>query len=55
MLMFLPPVVQILGGAALLGAGVATHLVILDALGVVSVVIGAARWTRKRRLGGAGR
>lgn len=55
MLIFLPPIVQILGGIALLGAGVATHIVLLDALGVLSLVIGGARWLRKQRGSGAGR
>jgi hypothetical protein len=55
MLIFLPPVIQIAGGIALLGAGVATHLVILYALGALSLVVGGARWLRKQRGSGAGR
>jgi len=55
MLIFLPPIVQILGGVALLGVGVATHLIVLDGLGAVAIILGAARWTRKQRDGGAGR
>jgi hypothetical protein len=51
MLIFLPPAVQILGGIALLGAGAATHLVVLDALGVVSLAVGGVRWMRKRGSG----
>jgi hypothetical protein len=54
MLMFFPPIVQILGGVVLLGAGVAVHIVILDAVGALSLVIGSFRWLRKRRDAGAG-
>jgi hypothetical protein len=54
MLLFLPPVIQALIGIALLGAGVATHLVILEALGCLGIVVGGYRWLRKRN-GGAAR
>jgi hypothetical protein len=53
MLIFLPPIVQILGGVGLLGAGVAVHVVILDALGALSLVMGSFRWLRRRHDGGA--
>jgi hypothetical protein len=53
MLLFLPPIVQALIGVALIGAGVATHVVILDAIGCVGIVVGGYRWQRKRRNGGA--
>jgi hypothetical protein len=55
MFIFLPPIVQILGGIALLGAGVAVHIVILDALGALSLVVGGARWLRKQRGSGVDR
>jgi hypothetical protein len=55
MLFFLPPIVQILGGIALLGAGMAAHIGILDALGVLSLVVGGARWLRKQRGSRVGR
>ena len=54
MTIFLPPIVQILVGIALLAAGVATHIAILDALGALSLIIGGARWLRKQRGSGAG-
>jgi hypothetical protein len=53
MLLFLPPVVQALIGIALLAAGVASHLVILDVIGCVGIVVGGYRWLRKRNGGGA--
>jgi hypothetical protein len=53
MLLFLPPIVQALIGVAVLGAGVATHLPILDAIGCVGIAVGGYRWQRKRRDGGA--
>lgn len=53
MLLFLPPLVQALIGVGLLGAGVATHLGILEALGCLGVVVGGYRWQRKRRNRGA--
>ena len=55
MLFFLPPIVQVLIGAGLLAAGVAAHLVILDAIGGVAIVLGGYRWLRKRNNGGAAR
>lgn len=53
MLLFLPPLVQALIGVGLLGAGVATHLVVLDAIGCVGIAVGGYRWQRKRRNRGA--
>jgi hypothetical protein len=52
-LFFVPPVFQLLVGAAVLVAGVAVHGTILDAIGCLGVVVGGARWLRKRRDGGA--
>jgi hypothetical protein len=51
MLIFLPPIVQVLGGIAVLGAGVAVHSVILDALGGLSLAVGGARWLRRSGTG----
>lgn len=52
------PVVQILAGIAFLGIGVAVHKGssrgVLDAVGARVLVIGSARWLRKRRDGRAG-
>jgi threonine/homoserine/homoserine lactone efflux protein len=53
MLLFLPPVVGVLIGLALLVAGVAAHIVILEVVGGVVLVAGGYRWLRKRRDGGA--
>jgi hypothetical protein len=55
LLFFIPPVIQTVIGIAVLGAGVALHSVILDAIGCLSLVVGGARWLRKRRNGGAAR
>lgn len=52
--LFLPPVVQVLIGVVALGAGVATHLVILDVIGGLGIAVGGYRWLRKRS-GGTGR
>lgn len=52
-LFFFPPVVQALIGVAILGAGVATHLAILDAIGCLAIAVGGYRWLRKRNSGGA--
>ena len=52
MLVFLPPLVQVLAGAGLLAAAVAVHNVILGALGCLGIVVGGTRWLRRR--GGAG-
>jgi uncharacterized membrane protein len=52
MLLFLPPIVQALIGIALIAAGVAAHIVILDVLGCVGIAVGGYRWLRKRN--GAG-
>jgi hypothetical protein len=51
MLLFLPPVVQALIGVAVLVAGVAAHIPILDAVGCLGVAVGGYRWLRRR--GGA--
>jgi hypothetical protein len=48
MLIFLPPIVQILGGIAILGVGVAKHLAVLDGIGAVGILLGVARRARKR-------
>ena len=55
MLFFFPPVVQILGGIVILVIGVAMHTVIIAAIGGLALVLGGARWLRKRRDGGAAR
>jgi hypothetical protein len=55
MLLFLPAIVQVLIGIGFLGAGIATHLVILDAIGGVGIAVGGYRWLRKHRGGGASR
>jgi hypothetical protein len=52
MLLFFPPLIQVLIGAGLLAAGVAVHNVILGALGCLGLVVGGARWLRNR--GGSG-
>jgi hypothetical protein len=52
MLLFFPPVISALIGAGLVVAGVATHNVILGALGCVGIVVGGARWLSRR--GGRG-
>lgn len=38
MLLFLPPIIQILGGIAILGTGMAVHIVALEALGAGEVL-----------------
>jgi hypothetical protein len=48
-LFFLPPVVQALIGVALIVAGVALHILVLAAVGVVGLTFGATRWARSRR------
>jgi hypothetical protein len=52
------PIVQILAGIAFLGAGTAVHKGssrdVLDAVGALVLVVGSARWRRKRRDGRAG-
>lgn len=53
MLLFFPPIVSALAGVALLGAGVATHNVILGAIGCVALVLSGYRWLRKRGGGAA--
>lgn len=53
MLFFLPAIVQLLLGAALLGAGIATHIVILGVVGALGIVWGGYRWLRGRRDGAA--
>jgi hypothetical protein len=55
MFLFIPPVIQAVIGVVVLGAGVALHSVILDAVGGLGLVVGGARWLRKRRNGGAAR
>jgi hypothetical protein len=54
-LFLIPPVIQTVIGVAVLGAGLATHIVILDVIGCLGLVTGGARWLRKRRNGGAAR
>jgi hypothetical protein len=53
-----PPIVQILSDIAFLGIGVAVRngssRDVLDAVGALVLVIGSARWLRKRRDGRAG-
>lgn len=51
MLLFFPPIVSALAGVALLGAGVATHHVVLGAIGCLAIALSGYRWLRKR--GGA--
>jgi hypothetical protein len=53
MFLFVPPVVQVLIGVALVAAGAAAHIVILDVLGGVGIVVGGYRWLRKRNGGAA--
>jgi hypothetical protein len=53
MLLFLPPLVGVLIGLALLVAGVAAHIVILEVVGGVGIVVGGYRWLRKRNGGAA--
>jgi hypothetical protein len=48
-LFFLPPVVQAVIGVVLIAAGVALHILVLAAVGVVGLAVGAARWARSRR------
>ncbi len=48
-LFFLPPVVQALIGVALIVAGVALHILLLAAVGVVGLAAGATRWALSRR------
>jgi hypothetical protein len=55
MLVFLPPLIQVLIGVAALGAGVATHIVVLDAIGCLGIVVGGYRWLHKRDGGGSAR
>ena len=54
MLLFFSPVGQALIGIALLVAGVATHIVLLDVLGCVGIAVGGYRWLRKRNGAGTG-
>ena len=55
MLLFIPPLIQAVLGIVILGAGIALHNVIVGALGCLSLVVGGARWLRKRRDGGTTR
>lgn len=55
MLVFLPPLIQVLAGAGLLAAAVAVHNVILGALGCLGIVVGGARWLRRHGGAGGGR
>jgi hypothetical protein len=52
MLLFLPPIVQILISLGVLGAGLALHIGIVDAIGCISLVVGGYRLLRKRGSGG---
>jgi hypothetical protein len=52
MLLIFPPFAQALIGVALVGAGVATHIVVLALLGGVGIAVGGYRWLRRRN-GGA--
>jgi hypothetical protein len=54
-LFFLPPIIQVLIGVGLFGAGVATQLAVLEAIGGLGIVVGGYRQLRKRRGGGAAR
>jgi hypothetical protein len=51
-LLFLPPIVQALIGLGVLGAGLALHYVILDAIGCIGLAVGGYRLLRKRGSGG---
>jgi type IV secretory pathway TrbD component len=51
MLLFLPPRAQALLGIAAVVLGVALHLWIVAALGVVGLVVGGVRWVHGRRKG----
>jgi hypothetical protein len=53
MLFFVPPIVQALIGVAMLVAGVAAHIVLLDAIGCLAIAVGGYRWLRKRGDGAA--
>lgn len=53
MLLLVPPIVQALIGVALVAAGVATHIGVLDVLGCVGIAVGGYRWLRKRNDGAA--
>lgn len=50
---FLPPLVAVIFGVVGLGAGIAVHSVLLAATGALCLVIGGARWLRKRSQGAA--
>ncbi|HSZ41533.1 MAG TPA: hypothetical protein VK817_16375 [Trebonia sp.] len=52
-LFFIPPAIQLLISIVVLVAGVAVHSAVLDAIGGLGLVVGGARWLRKRRDGGA--
>jgi hypothetical protein len=55
MLLFFPPIVQALIGLGALGAGLALHIAILDAIGCLGLVVGGYRLLRRRGSSGGTR
>ena len=55
MLLFFPPVITVIIGAGLVAAGVAVPNVILGVLGGLLIIVGGARWLRRRGGFGGGR
>jgi hypothetical protein len=55
MLLFLPPIVQVLIGVAVLVIGLALHMYIVAGVGIVGLAVGATRYVRSRRPNGLGR
>jgi hypothetical protein len=51
MLLFLPPRAQVLIGIVGIVLGLALHVLILAALGVVGLIVGGVRWVHARRKG----
>jgi hypothetical protein len=49
LLLLLPPIVQVLIGVAVIVVGLAVHMYIVAAIGVVGLAVGATRYVRSRR------
>jgi hypothetical protein len=48
------PAFRVLGGAIILVLGLVLHRVVLDAIGVIGLVLGVGFWVYASRRGGAG-
>jgi hypothetical protein len=52
LLFFLPPIVQVLIGVAVIAIGLAVHMYIVAGIGIVGIAVGATRYVRSRRPNG---